>query len=164
MLSAPRLNSLLIPCSCACPSRKPAIHAPFRKREKKFPVNFPVTREFGFWPSNCLTAVGRKWVANEIIAECRPYPPYVRRSRRLEVAAWCESFRQSQRSGMSLPQSKCRVLTSFACRKRHSKINIAPLALLTDKQLEPVARRTELIADKLAASGRQRCHQIVGNL
>ena len=38
--------SLLIPCSCAYPARKPAIHAAFRALEKKFPVIFPVSREF----------------------------------------------------------------------------------------------------------------------
>ena len=38
--------SLLIPCFCAYPSRKPAIHAAFHALEKKFPVIFPVSREF----------------------------------------------------------------------------------------------------------------------
>ena len=41
------LNSLLIPCFGALESRKPSIHAAFRKPQKKFPVIFPVTREFG---------------------------------------------------------------------------------------------------------------------
>ena len=34
--------SLLIPCFCAYPSQKPAIHAAFREVPKKFPVIFPV--------------------------------------------------------------------------------------------------------------------------
>src|SRR5262250_1975330 len=38
--------SLLIPCFCACLSRKPAIHAAFCKSPKKFPVIFPVIRKF----------------------------------------------------------------------------------------------------------------------
>jgi len=37
--------SLLIPCFCAWESRKPAIHAAFHARRKKFPVIFPVKQE-----------------------------------------------------------------------------------------------------------------------
>src|SRR5215470_16310873 len=40
------LNSLLIPCFWTHLSRKPAIHAAFHTRRKKFPVIFPVLREF----------------------------------------------------------------------------------------------------------------------
>src|SRR5262249_46245020 len=40
------LNSLLIPCFWTHPSRKPAFHAGFLAWPKKFPVLFPVIREF----------------------------------------------------------------------------------------------------------------------
>src|SRR5215471_10088386 len=42
LVGCPRTYSLLIPCFCAWPSQKPAIHAAFRDARKKFPVIFPV--------------------------------------------------------------------------------------------------------------------------
>jgi hypothetical protein len=43
-------NSLLIPCFGALKSRKPAFHAGFRARRKKFPVIFPVINQAGQFP------------------------------------------------------------------------------------------------------------------
>src|SRR5438874_10550046 len=141
------LNSLLIPCSYAWGSRKPATHAGSRARAKKFPVNFPVIGEF-------LFLFVAHWVmARHPVRDSLKFAyPLFGRAQRIGLA---KKFDAIHRCGIALQLAaarKDRLLQSSAAPLKGAQL-IRPIAVPVNQNRHISARSLQLQRLRSSATG-----------